>query len=411
MKSTPSLVWLAVSASCFLHSFATAVEWPQWRGANRDGISTEKISPANWEKDGPKQLWKKQVGTGASSVAVRGGRLYTMGNNGDMDVVFCLDAATGAEIWKHTYPQIRAVDDELDPSRFEGGPGGTPTVDADKVYTLSHEGDLFCLAAASGKVLWSKNLQKDFSGRRRRYGYAGSPLVDGNLVIVDSGGVGASTVALDKTTGALKWKAGDDEAGYSSPVGFDLAGLRCVAVFKADALVGLNAANGQELWRFPWETSYDINAPTPIVFGDKIFITSGYGAGCALLQVRPGKATEIWRNKNLRSQLASPVLVQGNIYGIDGNVGGGELRCLDVGTGVIKWKRNVGGGTLIAAGGHLLILSERGELVVAEASPTNYREAARAQVLGGQCWVTPAVANGKIYCKNNQGTLVCLDGR
>ncbi len=123
MKSTPSLVWFAVSASCFLHSFATAMEWPQWRGANRDGISTEKISPANWGKDGPKQLWKKQVGTGASSVAVKGGRLYTMGNNGNMDVVFCLDAATGAEIWKHTYPQIRAVDDELDPRRFEGGPG------------------------------------------------------------------------------------------------------------------------------------------------------------------------------------------------------------------------------------------------------------------------------------------------
>jgi outer membrane protein assembly factor BamB len=411
MKSTPSLVWLAVSASCFLHSFATAVEWPQWRGANRDGISTEKISPVSWGKDGPKQLWKKQVGIGASSVAVRGGRLYTMGNNGNMDVVFCLDAATGAEIWKHTYPQIRAVDAELDPRRFAGGPGGTPTVDGDKVYTLSHEGDLFCFAAAGGKVLWSKNLQKDFGGRRQRYGYAGSPLVDGNLVIVDSGGVGASTVALDKTTGALKWEAGDDEAGYSSPVGFDLAGLRCIAVFKADALVGLNAANGRELWRYRWKTSYGINAPTPVIFGDKIFITSGYDTGCALLQVSPGKVTEIWRNKNMSSQLASPVLVQGNIYGIDGNVGGGELRCLDVGNGEIKWKRNVGGGTLIAVGGHLLILSERGELVVAEASPTNYREGARAQVLGGQCWVTPAVADGKIYCKNNQGTLVCLNGR
>ena len=132
-----------------------------------------------------------------------------------------------------------------------------------------------------------------------------------------------------------------------------------------------------------WKTSYEINAPTPIVFGDKIFITSGYGTGCALLQVRPGKATEIWRNKNLRSQLASPVLVQGYIYGIDGNVGGGELRCLDLGNGEIKWKQNIGGGTLIAAGGHLLVLNERGELIVAEASPTSYREVARAQVLGG----------------------------
>ncbi|HEY5706210.1 MAG TPA: PQQ-binding-like beta-propeller repeat protein [Terrimicrobiaceae bacterium] len=405
MKSTPSLVWLAVSAFCFLHSFATAVEWPQWRGVNRDGISTEKISPASWGKDGPKKFWKKEVGIGASSVAVREGRLYTMGNNGDIDVVFCLDATTGAEIWRHTYPQ------PLGPRQFEGGPAGTPTIDGDKVYTLSHEGDLFCLSAASGKVLWSKNLQRDFGGNRQRWGYAGSPLVDGGLVIVDSGGESASTVALDKTTGTLKWKSGNDSAGYSSPIGFDLAGTRCIAVFKGDALVGLNAANGQELWRYPWKTSYDVNAPTPIVFGDKILITSGYGTGCALLQVRPGKAIEIWRNKNMRSQLASPVLVQGYIYGIDGNVGGGELRCLDLEDGKIKWKQNIGGGTLIAAGGHLLALSERGELIVVEASPTSYREVARTQVLGGHCWVTPAVANGKIYCKNNQGTLVCLGGR
>jgi outer membrane protein assembly factor BamB len=405
MKSMPSLVLLAVSASCFLQSFAHAVDWPQWRGANRDGISTEKLSPASWGKDGPKQLWKKAVGTGVSSVAIRGGRLYTMGNNGNMDVVLCLDAATGAEIWRHSYPQ------PLDARQFEGGPAGTPTVDGDKVYTLSHQGDLFCLASASGKMLWKKNLQRDFGGNRQQWGYSGSPLVDGNLVILDSGGEGASTVALDKTTGALRWKAGNDEAGYSSPVAFDLAGIRCIAIFKADGLVGLNAADGQELWRYPWKTSNDVNAPTPLVFGDKIFITSGYGTGCALLQVRPGKATELWRNKNMRSQLGSPVFVRGYIYGIDGNVGGGELRCLDVGNGEIKWKQNIGGGALIAAGELLLALNERGELIVAEASPTNYREVARAQVLGGHCWIPPAVADAKIYCKNNQGSLVCLDGR
>ena len=327
-----------------------------------------------------------------------------MGNKGGMDVAFCLDANTGAEIWRHSYPQ------PLDDRQFEGGPAGTPTLDGDRVYTLSHEGDLFCLAASSGKVLWSKNLPRDFGGIRPSWGYSGSPLVDGDLVIVDSGGGGASTVALAKATGALKWKAGNDAAGYSSPVAFNLAGTRCVAIFKANALVGLNAANGQELWRYRWKTYADINAATPIVLGDKVFITSGYGKGCALLQVGPGKATEIWRNKNMSSQLASPVLVQGYIYGINGNVGKGELRCLELGNGTIKWKQNVGGGTLIAASGYLVALSERGELIVVEASPTSYREVARAQVLGGRCWVAPAVANGKIYCKNNQGTLVCLAG-
>ena len=227
-------------------------------------------------------------------------------------------ATTAARTWFSASmpPRVRKSGDtpirsRSIPRQFEGGPAGTPSIDGDRVYTLSHEGDLFCLAASNGKVLWRKNLLRDFGGSRQRWGYAGSPLVDGNLVIVDSGGVGASTVALDKTTGALKWKAGDDEAGYSSPVAFDLAGTRCIAVFKADALVGLNAANGQEMWRYRWKTSYDINAPTPMVFGDKIFITSGYGTGCALLQVSPGKATQIWRNKNMRSQLGSPVLVRG----------------------------------------------------------------------------------------------------
>ncbi len=345
------------------------------------------------------------VGTGVSSVAVTGGRLYTMGNSGSMDAVYCLDAATGAEIWRHTYPQ------SLGKRSFEGGPAGTPTVDGDRVYTLSHEGDLFCLAASTGKVVWKKNLPRDFNGFRQKFGYAGSPLVDGNLVIVDSGGVGASTVAVDKATGAVRWKAGNDEAGYSSPVAFELGGTRCIAIFKADALVGLNAANGEELWRYPWKTKYDINAPTPVVFGDKIFITSGYGRGCALLQVSSGKATALWHNQNMRSQLGSPVLVRGYIYGIDGDQGGGELRCLDLRNGELKWKQNIGGGALIAAGGHLVALNERGELIVADASPTSYRELARAQVLGGHCWVAPAVADGKIYCKNNQGSLVCLDGR
>jgi outer membrane protein assembly factor BamB len=404
IKSSSLFALLVVSAS-FFQSFAHAVDWPQWRGINRDGVSSEQISPARWGKDGPKQLWSKEVGTGVSSVAVEGGRLYTMGNNGSTDVVFCLDAATGAEIWRHTYPQ------SLDPRQFEGGPAGTPTVDDDRVYTLSHEGDLFCLAASNGKVLWRKNLLRDFGGSRPHWGYAGSLLVDGNLVIVDSGGGGASSVALDKTTGALKWKAGNDEAGYSSPVAFDLAGTRCVAVFKADALVGLNAANGQEMWGYRWPIRNDINATTPIVFGDKIFITSGYGTGCALVQVSPGKATQIWRNKNMSSQLGSPVLVRGYIFGIDGNVGRGELRCLDAANGEMKWKQNIGGGALIAVGAHLLALNERGELIVAEATPTAYRQLARAQVLGGHCWVAPAVADGKIYCKNNQGTLVCLDGR
>ena len=256
-------------------------------------------------------------------MAVSAGRLYTVGNKGNVDMVYCLDAATGAEIWRHTYQQA------LDARQFEGGPAGTPTVDGDRVYTLSHEGDLFCLSAASGKVLWSKNLQRDFGGIRQRWGYSGSPLVDGNLVILDSGGPGASTVALDKTTGALKWKAGSDERRVFKPGRVQSGRDPLHRCFQSGRVSGLECRERTGAVALSVEDHADINAATPIVFGDKIFITSGYGTGCALLQVSPGKATQIWRNKNMRSQLGSPVLVQGYIYGIDGNVGGGELRCLE----------------------------------------------------------------------------------
>jgi outer membrane protein assembly factor BamB len=230
------------------------------------------------------------------------------------------------------------------------------------------------------------------------------------MVLLDVGGEGASTVALDKDTGELIWKSGDDMGGYASPVVATIGGTRTVVMFKAGHVVGLDAKNGKELWRSPWKTDYDVNAASPLVLGDRVFISSGYNAGCAMVQITGGKAKELWRNKNLRSHVNSPVFAQGSIFGVDGNTGGGNLVCLDPATGERRWEeKSVKGGALIAADGRLIQVTEKGELVVSEASPAGFKELLRAKVLDGRCWVQPTLANGRLFVRNNEGELQCLD--
>lgn len=394
---------IALCGAAFASMIASA-NWPHYRGPTLDGVAAGKL-PTKLPAAGPRELWRASVGTGTSAVTVSGGRAFSMGNVDGNDVVYCLDAKTGKEVWRHSYPQL------LDKRMFEGGPAATPTIDGARVFTLSHQGDLFCLDAASGKKIWHVHFQNDFGGRRPEWGFAGSPTVEGNLLICDVGGAGASTVALDKTTGKVVWKSGDYEAGYASPVVATIAGKRTAVIFKGKHLVGLDAKDGRELWRSAWKTDYDVNAATPLVLGDRVFITSGYGAGCALIGITGGGARELWRNKNLRAHVNTPVAWQGCIFGIDGQTGPrSPLVCLDSATGAVKWtEKSVGGGGLVLADGRLVIVTERGELVIGDASPSGFTAISRSQVLRGRCWVQPSVSDGKIFAKNNQGDLVCLE--
>ena len=412
---------IAALAAGFCHLVSTAhADWTHYRGPTANGVSADKL-PTSIPKDGPKQIWKASVGTGASSMTVSGERVFTMGNVGGKDTVWCFNATTGAVVWKHEYPL------DLDKRMFEGGTAATPTLDGGRVYTVSHQGDLFCLDAATGKQVWYKHYQKDFGGKRPQWGFAGSPTVEGNLVLLDVGGKGASTVALDKATGATVWKSGDDGAGYASPVVATIAGKKTVVVLKASQLVGLDLKDGKELWRSEWKTSYDVNAATPLVMGDKIFVTSGYGSGCGLFEVTssgvsyasgPGKlentaysVSERWRNKNLKEHINSPVVFQGHVFGFDGQAGsGGQLTCLDLASGAVKWQeKSVAGGSLVLADGKLICLTEKGELVIGEASPGGFKLVSRSQVLGKRCWVQPTYANGRVFCRNNDGDLVALE--
>ncbi len=377
-------------------------DWPQWRGPNRNGISAETGWLAKWPEKGPKRLWKVNIGAGYSSVAVSKGRLYTMGNRKNTDIVWCLNAATGKELWKQSYP-CRNVE--------HAGPRATPTVEGDVVYTISQRGHVCCFKAAKGEEVWSKNLARELKVRLPKWGFAGSALVEGKLLIVNIGTAGA---ALDKATGKVVWKTGTGRSGYASPVAFDMDGRRCVLIFGATALFCVDVKTGARLWSVPWKTEYNVNAADPIVVGNKIFISSGYGVGCALLEVKEGKPNILWRNRNMKNHFSNCVLLKGHLYGSDGNVEQARttLKCMDFATGKVKWtRRGMKMTSLMAADGKLLVLAELGLLLVAEASPEGFNPISRTQALTGErCWTVPVLAGGRIYCRNNmRGELVCLD--
>jgi outer membrane protein assembly factor BamB len=389
---------------------ARAADWPQWRGPARDGISKENGWSVAWPKEGPKQVWKINVGLGESSVSVLGGCVYTMGNEANSDSVFCLDAETGAVRWKHTYTCPRG-------GEFEG-PRCTPAVDSENVFTCSRDGQIFCLDAKKGSVVWSKDLKKDFEVKPPYYGLSTSPLLDGKNVIFMAGSKAASVVAFERATGNVVWKSGADRPGYASPVPFTSGDKRAIAIFTGAGLSAVNLDSGQELWRHPWSTQGDINAAEPIVLNNKFFISSAYNAGCELIDPSGETPRVVWQNKEMRNHFNSCVLIAGCLYGMDGNATDMKgnllhdvwsLKCVDFETGTVKWKQPKLFGTLMAADGKLIILTMDGRLVIAEVSPEKYTELASAAVLSGTTYTTPVLCNGKIYCRAAKGDLVCVD--
>lgn len=407
LRSRKHLPLAAITGAALAFGFSILpvhADWPHYRGPTMNGVAPEDA----WSgqvPDSARALWKTYVGKGTSGVTVMGGRAYTMGNADGKDLITCLDVKTGKPVWRHEFPIA------LDPNMFEGGPRATPTIDEGRVYTVSHYGDLWCLDAATGKKIWYKHYKDDFGGRRPEWGFAGSPTVAGNLLLLDVGGAGASTVALNKATGEVVWKSGDDKPGYASPVVATLDGKQTVVVFKAENLVGYDLKDGRELWRTPWKTSYDVNAATPLIVGkDRIFISSGYNTGCALIQVSGGQATQLWRSKKMATQVNTAVPVEGYVYGVDGNTGGGNLVCLDLSNGEERWEeKTVKGGSLIFSDGKLIVLTEKGELVVTDATPQGFKPSLRTKVLEKRCWVQPTLSDGRLFLKNNEGDLVCLD--
>jgi len=391
---------IPLTAALVLSAGANGGDWPNWRGPAHNGISDETGWQSAWPAAGPKRLWRADVGTGFASVTVSGDRVFTLGNRDDTDTVYCLEAASGKVAWSYEYKQ------ELAPKFYEGGPSATPTVDGDRVFTLSKSGLVHCLNAGDGSVVWSRDLAGSMGLKAPTWGFSGSVLVEGDLLILNAGDSGT---ALRKDSGEVVWTSGEGPSGYSTPVPFVSDGKRCVALMGEDEFLAVQVDDGTVVWRFPWKTRYDVNAADPVpVDAGRFFITSGYNHGCALVRVTGAEPAAAWENKNMRSQFASPVLWEGHLYGVDDK----EMVCLNVESGEVLWsERSVGKGSLMMANELLIVLSDKGELSVVEPSPAGFKAVSRAQVLGGKCWTVPVLANGRIYCRNAKGELVCLDVR
>src|SRR6185503_13426819 len=305
---------------------------------------------------------------------------------------------TGKPHWRHVYKC---------PAGNFYGPRATPTVDGGMVYTLSRNGLAFALDASNGEPRWQADLMTEHGAKNNDYGLTGSPLVVGDALLYNANQRG---IALDKKTGKKLWASNSGYGGFASPVAVDRGGKPGVALFCAAELCILDPATGQSVASFPWKTSFDANAADPVFFDGKIFISSGWDRGCALLSLSGDRLSQVWQNSELRSQIASPVYLDGHLYGIDDNTPNGQLRCLDAATGKTKWTRKGGFGNLLVADGRILSIDKQGALVVAAADPSAYKELARLAVLGSKAknWIAPVLADGLLYCRDSEGMLICL---
>ena len=383
---------------------ARGEDWPQWRGPQRNGISQETGWAFQWPDEGPKIAWRAKVGLGYSTFVVAGGRAYTVGHAQGQDTVFCFDADSGKEIWKHSYKA------ELGDKYFQGGTTGTPTIEGDRLYWLSRWGDLFCFDAVNGKIVWDKNIQKETGVPIPDWGFTGAPYVHKGLLVLNVGDAG---MAVQKDSGKIAWKSASKNPGYSTPVPLQRGSDPLVVMGSSQSYVAVNPENGQEAWRVRWVTEYGVNAADPIISGDKMFISTGYGKGAALFDLNQKPPKELWKNKVLRTQLNAGVLFEGHVYGTDGDSGDkAPLKCVELLTGKEVWSEpNIGTGGVTLADGKLIVLSAQGELMVLPASTIGFQPTARAQVLGGSSWTAPVLANGRIYCRNSRGEMACVDAR
>ena len=335
------------------------------------------------------------------------GRLFTLGHNGlkdgGIDSIVAIDPINGQEIWHHSYPE------KLADHYYEGGTSGTPTLDGGRVYTLSKSGIALCLDAGTGKVLWSRNLATELGIKIPEWGFAGAPHINGDRVIYNAGDAG---LALDKTTGKDAWMSGKGSSGYGTPVPFAVDGKPGLAIFGLRHVIAVDPKTGRELWRHPWKTRYDVNAADPVILGDTMILTSGYGTGACGIQFSASGAKELWKNQVLRSHMQAPIGIKGHVYGIDGDGGDAKakLKCIEAATGKVVWESpQAETGVLAAADGKLIWVTGKGELIVVKADPSGYQEVARAQVARGKIWSTPVLLNGRLYVRNWKGELLCLD--
>lgn len=388
---------------------ARAQDWPQFLGPTRNGVYAGADVASSFPKSGPLVIWKKTVGQGFSSPVVAEGKLILFHRLANKETVECLDANSGKPIWSFDYPTSYR-----DNFGFDEGPRSTPAIASGRVYTFGAEGVLHCLELASGKKLWSVDTHDRFKVRKGFFGAACSPLVEGGLVVLNIGGeVRSGLVAFDKDTGKVVWTAADDEASYSSPVAATIHDARFLFFFTRNGLVAADPANGRIRFQFPWRARMQasVNAAAPLVVGDLVFISASYQTGAALLQVVGDGVKKLWSSDDvLSNHYATSVVHKGFLYGFHGRQEHGpSLRCVDVESGKVVWNVDqFHAGTITLVGDQLMILKEDGELILAPASPKEFRPLGRSKISSGTVRAYPALARGFLYARN-EGILVCIN--
>ncbi|QEF98480.1 outer membrane biogenesis protein BamB [Stieleria maiorica] len=399
------------AAACFTVAspVSFAEDWPQYRGVAADGKSAESIGKADWS-NGPNVIWKTETPLGFSSFAVAEGRLFTVIATEGSEVLLTLDATSGDQLWRLP----------MGSSEYEqgggnagaagnmggDGPRSTPAVSDGNVYVYDSYMVLRCVDAETGNLVWKQDIINDFAGRNIRWLNASSPLVDGDVVYVSGGGAGQSFLAFNKNDGQLIWKSGDETITHATPSLATINGKKQLVYFVQSGLVAVDASTGSELWRteFPFSVS---TAASPVIEGNLVYCSAGYGVGAGLFQVQGGgKVDEVWFKANeLMNHWSTPIVHNGHLYGIFEfkKYGRAPLQCVELATGEIKWKEyGFGPGNCILVGEKLVVLSDAGEVVIAAASPDAYHELARADVLSGKCWSTPAYSDGRIYVRSTE---------
>ncbi len=373
-------------------------DWPQWRGPSRDGVSASSGLLASWGRGEPRQIWRREIGVGFASIAVADGAVFTLHGDGDQEVLLALDARDGSERWSSPLGAMLR-------DKHGDGPRTTPAIDSGTVYALGSGGRLVALNAADGELQWDAQLEPPPT-----WGYCSSPLVEGELVIVNGNLQSAAVLAFNKTTGELAWSAETGHPGYASPMAVTLGGQRQIISFIASGLVALAPESGSLLWSHPWTTSFNVNAADPIFLPpDRFFISSGYDTGASSLHVSGGgdsfETAELWRNREMKNHFSSSVRVGDHIYGFDNAI----FKCIVAETGETCWRqRGFGKGSLIATPGGLIVLGDEGTLALVEPTPEKYRENGSVKALAEGGSAPPVLAGQWLYLRDAH-EIVCLN--
>lgn len=387
-------------------SLTHADDWPQWMGPQRNGVSDETAWRSDFGAHRPPTLWQAELGRGYAAVSVVGDRALTVGNSGNHDTVWCLDAGDGQVRWTYRYPC---------PGAGAGfpGPAVQPTVDNDRLYTVSRVGHLICLRLDDGARLWSlEPKQVGWSNKPRTWhGAACHPLIVGDLLVLETGHEAGSITAFDKQTGQVVWRAAPADLGYASPILLDRGNQQHIVALTGEGLVAVSPA-GEELWRHPMRIQYQGAIAPPLACPQGVFVASLYHRAGLMVQIDKARPQVAWRTTTLKTHSTPNVYYKDHIYGFDGYIGKnrGRFICLDAGTGQVRWQRDdLAVGSLMVADDRLIVLTERGELLIGPAGQPTFTPTTQVKVLDGKCWTMPVLARGRLYCRNAEGRLICLD--